>query len=247
MSIFSESASVLANNSLSKRSFAFDSGMFRALSCAEVRGGGRGMFHATVFATRNHIAARREVERLFTEVPMSETPKKSLAELVDSFAFRLNWVNERICAALVAATVIVVWFGVFERYVFAMGMIWTEEIARYLMIWAALMAVPCCAYRREHIAVDLLFCRLPRSWHKPGRLILDGLGLLFFLFMFVYGLGMVEQGKTEYASVFGMTMVVPFMSVLVSSVLTIFQIAVTMLREYCGVKPAFTMEDMHTN
>lgn len=205
------------------------------------------MLHAIVFTTRKHIAARRKAERFFTDMPMSETPKKSLAELADSVAFRLNWVNERICAALVAATVLVVWFGVFERYIFAMGMIWTEEVARYLMIWAALMAVPCCAYRREHIAVDLLFRRLPLSWHKPGRLILDSLGLLFFLFMFVYGLGMVEQGKTEYASIFGMTMVVPFMSVLVSSVLTMFQIAVTMLREYRGAKPAFDMEDMHMN
>lgn len=184
---------------------------------------------------------------LFTEVPMSGTPKKSLAESAEIFAYRLNWINERVCAAFVAGTVIVVWFGVVERYILSMGMIWTEEVARYLMIWAALMAVPCCAYRREHIAVDLLFCRLPQAWHRPGRLVLDSLGLLFFLFMFIYGIGMVEQGSTEYASIFGMTMVVPFMSVLVSSLLTIIQIAVTMLREYRGVRPMYDLDDMHTS
>lgn len=178
---------------------------------------------------------------------MSEASKKSLAESAEQFAHRLNWINERVCAALVAGTVIVVWFGVVERYILSMGMIWTEEVARYLMIWAALMAVPCCAYRREHIAIDLLFCRLPWSWQKPGRVILDSIGLLFFLFMFVYGIGMVEQGSTEYASVFGMTMVVPFMSVLVSSLLTIIQIAVTMVREYSGVKPMYDLDDMHTS
>jgi TRAP-type C4-dicarboxylate transport system permease small subunit len=178
---------------------------------------------------------------------MSEISKKSVAELAEKFAFRLNWINERICAALVAGTVVIVWFGVFERYIFPMGMIWTEELARYVMIWAALMAVPCCAYRREHIAVDLLFCRLPRPWQKPGRLVLDGLGLLFFFFLFIYGLGMVEQGRTESASLFGMTMVVPFMSVLVSSLLTIIQIAVTMLRDYSGIKPMYDLDDMHAN
>lgn len=178
---------------------------------------------------------------------MSETPKKSLVELAESFAFRLNWFNERVCAALVAGTVIIVWFGIVERYVLSMGMIWTEELARYIMIWAALMAVPCCAYRREHISVDLLFCRFPIAWQKPGRLILDALGLLFFLFMFIYGLGMVEQGKTEYASIFGMTMFFPFMAVVVSSLLTMIQIAVTMVRDYCGIKPMYAVEDMHTN
>ena len=174
---------------------------------------------------------------------MSETSKKNLAELAERFAFRLNWINERLCAVLVAGTVVIVWFGVVERYIFAMGMIWTEELARYTMIWAALMAVPCCAYRREHIAVDLLFCRLPRSWQKPGRLVLDSLGLFFFLFMFVYGLDMAEQGKTEYASIFGMTMFVPFLSVLVCSLLTIIQIAMTMLRDHGGVRPMFDLDD----
>jgi TRAP-type C4-dicarboxylate transport system permease small subunit len=178
---------------------------------------------------------------------MSETPKKRVAELAERFAFRLNRINERVCAALVAGTVLIVWFGIVERYVFAMGMTWTEELARYLMIWGALMAVPCCVYRREHIAVDLLFCRLPRSWHKPGRLVLDSLGLLFFLFMFVYGFGMVEQGKTEYASIFGMTMFAPFLSVMVSSLLTIIQIAATMLRDYSGTRPMYTLDDMPAN
>jgi TRAP-type C4-dicarboxylate transport system permease small subunit len=193
-------------------------------------------------------AARREAGCLFTEVPMSETSKKSVAELAEGFAFRLNWINERACAALVAGTVIIVWFGIVERYILSMGIIWAEELARYVMIWAALMAVPCCAYRREHISVDLLFCRLPRSWHKPGRLVLDCLGLLFFVFMLGYGLAMVEQGRTEYASIFGMTMFVPFMSVVVSSLLTIIQIAMTMLRDYySGIRPMYDLDDMHTN
>jgi hypothetical protein len=56
---------------------------------------------------------------------------------------------------------------------------------------------------------------------------------------------MVRQGATEYASIFGMTMVVPFLSVLVSSLLTAFQIAVTMLREYTGTRPLFSEDAAH--
>ena len=175
---------------------------------------------------------------------MSEVPKKNLAEIAERIAFRLNWVNERLCALLVAATVITVWFGVVERYIFAMGAIWAEELARYFMIWAALMAVPCCAYRRDHIALGLIFNRLPQSWHRPGRLILDCVGLLFFLFLFTYSIGMLRQGATEYATIFGMTMVVPFLSVSVCSVLTIIQIAGTMLREYTGTAPMFRRDAM---
>jgi TRAP-type C4-dicarboxylate transport system permease small subunit len=108
------------------------------------------------------------------------------------------------------------------------------------------MAVPCCAYRREHIALDLVFGRFPRSWHRPGRLLLDSIGLLFFLFLLIYSIGMLRQGAAEYASIFGMTMVMPFMSVTACSLLTIIQIAVTMLREYTGTRPAFCRDAMPT-
>ena len=174
---------------------------------------------------------------------MREIRKELLAEKAERFAFRLNWFNERVCALLVAATVLMVWFAVAERYILDLGAFWTEELARYIMIWAALMAVPCCVYRREHVALGFVFSRLPQSWQKPGRLLLDCIGLVFFLFLLVYSVGMVQQGSTEYASIFGMTMVVPFLSVLVSSLLTVVQIAMTMLREYTGTRPLFSRDE----
>ena len=173
---------------------------------------------------------------------MSEVRKKSLAETAECFAYRLNWINERICALLVALTVLTVWFAVMERYLLSLGAIWPEELARYIMIWAALMAVPCCAYRRDHVALGLVFSLLPLPWQRPGRLLLDCIGLVFFFFLLVYSVGMVQQGATEYASIFGMTMVVPFLSVFVCSLLTVIQIAVTMLREYTGTAPLFSRE-----
>ncbi len=177
---------------------------------------------------------------------MHAPSRKSLPETAEALGYRLNWLNERICALLVAAMVLIVWFGIVERYFFAMGAVWTEELARYVMIWAALMAVPCCAYRREHIALDLVFCRLPDSWQRPGRLVLDLIGLGFFGFLLVYSFPMVRQGETEYASIFGMTMVVPFLSVTVSSLLTVIQIAVTMIRDYAGVERLLSADTMYT-
>jgi TRAP-type C4-dicarboxylate transport system permease small subunit len=85
----------------------------------------------------------------------------SLPQRLETFGYRLNRVNELLCALLVAATIGVVWFGIVERYFLALGATWTEELARYLMIWAALMAVPCCTYRREHIGLGLVFSKLP--------------------------------------------------------------------------------------
>jgi general stress protein CsbA len=57
---------------------------------------------------------------------------------------------------------------------------------------------------------------------------------------------MVGQGRGEYATIFGMTMVVPFLSVTVSSLLTVIQIAAAMVREYAGVTPLCNKDKMYT-
>ncbi len=170
---------------------------------------------------------------------MNQMPPSSLPQRLETFGYRLNWLNERVCALLVAATILVVWFGIVERYLLALGATWTEELARYLMIWAALMAVPCCTYRREHIGLDLLFSKLPGRGQRPARIVLDLLGLAFFLFLSFYSFTMVRQGATQYATIFGMTMVVPFLSVTVCCLLTCAQICVCIAREYAAVRPMF--------
>lgn len=161
------------------------------------------------------------------------------ARTLEAVAYRVNYVTERICALLVAAMIGVVWFGIAERYALAMGITWTEELARYIMIWAALLAVPCCAYRREHIGLDLIFSRLPQNRQKAARIVLDAIGLAFFLFLAYFGLSMAKQGMHQYATIFGMTMFVPFTSVPVTASLTVFQIVAAMVRDAADIRPIF--------
>jgi TRAP-type C4-dicarboxylate transport system permease small subunit len=151
---------------------------------------------------------------------------------LDAFGGRLNWVVERFCAILMAALVMVIWFEVFQRYALRLGFTWGEELSRYIMIWAALMAVPVGAYRREHIGLEFISNALPAAQRRYLRLVLDIIGLAFFLFLTVYGVGMAASGKTQYATIFGMNMVVPFASVPICGALTSIQLIVTMLRDF---------------
>jgi TRAP-type C4-dicarboxylate transport system permease small subunit len=156
---------------------------------------------------------------------------QNIAAWANIFGQKLNWFVERICAVLMALMVLVIWFGVTERYFLKWGVTWTEEFSRYVMIWVALLAVSCGAYRREHIGLDLLMQRLPSHLRPLLRFFLDLLGLAFFIFLAIYGIGMTMDGKNQFATIFGMNMVVPFASVPVSAALTAIQILVTMLRD----------------
>lgn len=150
---------------------------------------------------------------------------------VETFGAVLNRGIECLCAVLMAALVLVIWFEVLQRYVLKLGLTWGEEFSRYLMIWAALLAVPVGAYRREHVGLQFLQSALPARAVRALRLALDLVGIAFFVFLAVYGVGMAVAGATQYATIFGMTMVVPFASVPVCGTLTSLQILVTLLRD----------------
>jgi TRAP-type C4-dicarboxylate transport system permease small subunit len=156
----------------------------------------------------------------------------SAAEMtpLEKIAYQVNWVLERVCAVLAAAMVLIVWFGVFERYVVSAGQTWTEELARFVMIWGALLAVPCAAYYREHIGLEMFLTVLPLKPRKNLILVLDIVSVAFFLFMTYYGILLTRDGATAYATIFSMTMVIPFASVPVSSAFAAFQFFVAMLR-----------------
>lgn len=148
----------------------------------------------------------------------------------------LNWWVERVCAAVLAVLVVDIWIGVFGRYVFALPVTWTEELARYLMIWAALLAVSCGIARREHVAVTALIDRLPVTVRRWLNGIIDLLAFAFFAFIGYFGIGMTQNGATQYATIFEMTMVLPFAAVPVSSALACVQLALMGTRDFYRAK-----------
>lgn len=161
---------------------------------------------------------------------VSKMRLKSAQNCFIQSSYRLNWLVERLCAALVGLMVLIVWFGILNRYFLETGVTWTEEASRYLMIWSALLAVSCCARYREHIGFDMLAGLFPQRLQIMLRWTLDLVAIAFFLYLTVYGLSMTAAGAHQYATIFGMTMMLPFAAVPVAAVLTIIQILASALR-----------------
>lgn len=145
---------------------------------------------------------------------MSATPvPPPWALTADRLAQHLGRWIDRACIVLLALLVLDVWFGVLVRYAVPLPFTFMEEAARYLMIWLALLAAAACIVRREHIGVQFLFTALP---HGAQRLLLgfiDALSFAFFLFLFLYGVGLVGRGTTRLTMIYGMSKALPFAAV----------------------------------
>ena len=138
-------------------------------------------------------------------------------------------------AALMVALVVDVWIGVIDRYWFRWQLPWPETLARYLMIWAAMLAVSSGIARREHIGLTALLTALPA---RPRHAILIGMDILaiaLFTYVLWFGIGFAQSGTTRQALIFGATLEPFFWAIPASALLAVVQLVLAMLRD-CGTQ-----------
>lgn len=154
-----------------------------------------------------------------------------MRETAGRLSERLNWLVERIVAVLMLLLVLDVWLGVIDRYLFHWQLPWPEVVARYLMIWAALLAVSCGIARREHIGLSILIGRLPPALRRVTLTAMDVVAFLLFLYIAWFGIGFAQGGSSRQAMIFGMTLALPFAAIPVSAGLAMLQLVLTAIRD----------------
>ena len=75
---------------------------------------------------------------------------------------------------------------VVARYVLHISLPWTEELARTLFLTTMMVGIALAVRRREHIAVDFLFLRLPVSVQVKVHIVF-AVGILLFLAVWLRG------------------------------------------------------------
>ncbi len=68
----------------------------------------------------------------------------------------LDALLKNVLIALMVALVAAVSWQVISRYVFSSPSSWTEEVARFLMIWVSLLGAAYAFHTRAHLGLDLL-------------------------------------------------------------------------------------------
>lgn len=77
-----------------------------------------------------------------------------------------------------AAIVVLVFLGVLSRFAFAHPMAWSEELARYLFLWAALVGAAAGCRNNQHGGIPLLVHKFPPAWQQAVEYFVTGLILV---------------------------------------------------------------------
>jgi len=94
---------------------------------------------------------------------------------------------EGFLAFLLAILVCDVLLGVVSRYVFGAQIKWTEELARYLLVWIGIVGAAAAFARKKHLGLDVLVMFFPESSRRKTTIIADIVCLLFTFAVFLYG------------------------------------------------------------
>ena len=110
-----------------------------------------------------------------------------MSAVLDRISRRVNvWVENLVCGMGITMAVIVV-VQVFSRYGLNYSLFWSEELARFLLVWITFLGATVAYFYGAHPGVDTLYRRLPEGFQKWATLVVHGASLCLFSVMVIYG------------------------------------------------------------
>ena len=100
---------------------------------------------------------------------------------------KLNRVLEVILIMLLGVMVLNVSWQVFSRYVLGNPSSFTDELARYLMIWLGVLGTAYVSGKRLHVAIDILHSQLSLSSQKTMQKVIFSIVILATFLIFIIG------------------------------------------------------------
>lgn len=101
---------------------------------------------------------------------------------------------------------------VFGRYIFNVGFSWTEESARYIMIWSVFIGAAYIALNLKHVKVSLIEDALKKASHKELlHVIQDVISLVFVVIVMRYGFLQLSIASLSKSANTGQSMLFPYL------------------------------------
>ena len=105
------------------------------------------------------------------------------------FFNRIIKIIEVLLMLIFTILVVDVLFQVFSRYIIKTSFSWTEELARFLLIWLSILGAAYLNAKREHLSMDFLYQKLTETNKRKVSIIIELMVFFFALIVMVIGGG----------------------------------------------------------
>ena len=127
---------------------------------------------------------------------------------------------------------------VFFRFVIYIPFPWSEEAARYLMIWMGMLGSVVALENKRHIGVDFFVDKMPKLLKGPIRIAVQGTMACFLLILCVQGVHLCMYNYDQLSPAMEISMLIPFGAIPIGAAMMILVILKGICKELsCAQTP----------
>ncbi|TWT05206.1 TRAP transporter small permease [Planococcus sp. CPCC 101016] len=144
---------------------------------------------------------------------------------MDKLIGYMNFGIKHVLNLLMALLVTVVFLQVIFRFILNSPLAWTEELARYSLIWLTFLGAAYAMSLKAHIGMEFFVNLFGVSIRKILYIIATFASLIFFLLMVIEGYDLAMQGMSQTSPVLRIPMGMIYMIIPVSGIVLIINMA----------------------
>lgn len=148
----------------------------------------------------------------------------------------VNTVAEYFCAIALGVMSVVVFAQVIFRLT-AGSLPWSEELARYLMIYMVYVGTSIGVKRGTHIAVEVIMDRCPPTVQKIVEILVDLLMIAAFAILCYYGMKIVTLTMVQKSPAMQIKMGYVYLSMVIGGALMLLHCVNNLVNTITGYKP----------
>ncbi len=118
---------------------------------------------------------------------------------------------------LLVAMTLTVFSQVIARYIFEAPLSWSEELARFILIWLSMLSAAYAFKTKSHFALTILVSKLPDNHQKITSFCINIIVSIFFLIICYYSVIFVHSVNGHIAPALQISMQIPYSSIIVAS------------------------------
>lgn len=141
-----------------------------------------------------------------------------------------KWLIKPVQIILNSLMTLFILYSVFMRYVLNKAPTWSEELTRYIMVWAALLGMGIASRYNKHIGLSDLVGKLWGRWTNTVLTIGDILSTLFWVLVFVTGISITLMVAPQRSPSMNLPMWIAYIAVPVGGACSVIELVFVALR-----------------
>jgi len=132
---------------------------------------------------------------------------------MNKFSHTVNRIVRVILAIMLSVMIVVVLFGVVNRFLLKLPISWTEEVSRFLMIWICMLGATIAVKNGTHVAVLYFISKFGKESRRKIAFINHLLIIAFLIIPSLYGIKLCISQAGQLSPALRISMFYPFLSV----------------------------------